>query len=383
MKRNALTLLLVCGMSILGSASQAAELYGVTGRGGSPSATLHVISQTDASVTPVLALNDNNGGQVIAYNPDDGFMYHWTGYPASNALFERIDLDTLSVTNIPLSGFATNEIYSATYDPVIGAFLTSDISRNLAAVTTDGFRIYVGTTNRWVRGLAFVGSSLYGGHNSLIPVDELYKIDPANGDFLSTTPVTLAGYNVASFSAQATNPDTGELWALLIVLELHKKTRILVTIDPATGVATEKGIMPAGSGFSSLAFVPDPVIQVEIDIKPGDDLNPINPDSKGVIPVAIFSTADFDATMIDPATVELAGAEVAVRGQGKIMAHEEDVNDDGLVDLVCQLETESLGEDIDFGELCLTGETDSGEKIKGCDFIVIVPDEIIKIGFEN
>jgi hypothetical protein len=82
-------------LAILLAANQAnagATLFGVTGSGGTPSATLHVIDQTDASMTPILPLNDNNGGQVIAYNPDDGFLYHWTGWPQGNALFEKLDL---------------------------------------------------------------------------------------------------------------------------------------------------------------------------------------------------------------------------------------------------------------------------------------------------
>lgn len=373
LKRVSIAFGLACGLIAFGNTTQAQELYGVTGSGGSPSATLHIINQTDASVTPVLALNDNNGGQVIAFNPDDRCMYHWTGYPAPNALFERIDLSTNSVTNIPLSGFQTSEIFSATYDPVIGAFLTSDLSFNLGSVTADGFRTNIGTTSQWVRGLAFVGDTLYGGHNSLIPVDELYTIDPTNGNFFSTTQVTLDGYSVAGFAGQATNPETGQLWAVLLVEELPRKTRILATIDPATGVATLIGILPAGSGFSSIAFVSEPVVTVEIDIKPGSDRNPINPRSRGVFPVAIFSTEDFDATMIDPPTVELAGVPVAVRGR-RFMAHEEDVNEDGLIDLVCQFETEGF-EDLESGEVCLTGTTYDGERIQGCDIILIVPPE--------
>lgn len=40
---------------------------------------------------------------------------------------------------------------------------------------------------------------------------------------------------------------------------------------------------------ASLTFVVEP-ITVEIDIKPGEAINPINPTSKGVIPVAILTT---------------------------------------------------------------------------------------------
>jgi len=46
-------------------------------------------------------------------------------------------------------------------------------------------------------------------------------------------------------------------------------------------------------------------IPVEIDIKPGSDPNPINPGLKGLVPVAILSSPEFDATQVDPATVNL------------------------------------------------------------------------------
>lgn len=48
-----------------------------------------------------------------------------------------------------------------------------------------------------------------------------------------------------------------------------------------------------------------PSINVNVDIKPGSWPNPINIKNKGVIPVAICGTEDFDVTMIDPATIEI------------------------------------------------------------------------------
>ena len=144
-------------------------------------------------------------------------------------------------------------------------------------------------------------------------------------------------------------------------------------LDPLTGVATVVGVFPELSGVSSIVFVPDPVIPVQIDVKPDDDQNAINPGSKGVIPVAIFSTDDFDATSIDPATIELAGAGVAVVGKGKSLFHEVDVNDDGLVDLLCQVETESLTLEPDAGEVWLIGETYDGQLIEVYSFIFVVP----------
>ena len=59
--------------------------------------------------------------------------------------------------------------------------------------------------------------------------------------------------------------------------------------------------------------------------------------------------------------------------EGKLLAHKEDVNGDELLDLVCQVETESLALDLEFGEVCLTGKTTDSQKIEGCDLVVIVP----------
>jgi hypothetical protein len=47
-------------------------------------------------------------------------------------------------------------------------------------------------------------------------------------------------------------------------------------------------------------------IQVPVDIKPTSCPNPLNTKSKGVLPVAILGTEDFDVTQIDPASVRLA-----------------------------------------------------------------------------
>ncbi|MHC4301451.1 MAG: hypothetical protein ACYS7Y_29645, partial [Planctomycetota bacterium] len=100
-------------------------------------------------------------------------------------------------------------------------------------------------------------------------------------------------------------------------------------------------------------------IEVDIDIKPGSDPNPINPGSNGLIPVAILTTDDFDAATVDPATVTLAGAQVAVRGKAdKRMARMEDVDDDGDLDLMLQVETQSDGEEWTTGTVTLTGQTD-------------------------
>jgi hypothetical protein len=112
------------------------------------------------------------------------------------------------------------------------------------------------------------------------------------------------------------------------------------------------------------------VAMVPIDIKPGSDPNSINPGSKGVIPVAILTTEDFDATTVDPETVRFgpAGAEKAHKH-----AHVKDANHDGDLDLMLHFLTEDAGIAPGDTEACLTGETYDGLPIMGCDSVRTVP----------
>ncbi|MBM4024368.1 MAG: leucine-rich repeat domain-containing protein [Planctomycetes bacterium] len=117
--------------------------------------------------------------------------------------------------------------------------------------------------------------------------------------------------------------------------------------------------------------------QVTIDIKPDSYPNSINLGSKGLIPVAILSDTNFDATAIDPSSVLLCGAPVALRGKaGKYVADEVDVDNDGLVDLVLQVETKNFDPNLlQDGYAILTGTTFVGEYIEGKDEVTIVPPE--------
>ena len=110
---------------------------------------------------------------------------------------------------------------------------------------------------------------------------------------------------------------------------------------------------------------------VELDIKPGSDSNTINPANRGVVPVAILGSEDFEVGDIDVATLAFgpfyAPAEHAVGGQ------HQDVNADGFSDLLAHFRAEETG--IEFGdtEACLSGETLDGRSFEGCDTIQTVP----------
>lgn len=108
------------------------------------------------------------------------------------------------------------------------------------------------------------------------------------------------------------------------------------------------------------------VVPVTIDIKPGSTENPINTKSKGVIPVSVLSTSDFDAADIDVSTVTF-GPNGAKESHGK--AHIEDVNGDGLKDLMLHFNTQSTGIVNGDTKACLSGSLTNGDAIEGCDLI--------------
>lgn len=110
-----------------------------------------------------------------------------------------------------------------------------------------------------------------------------------------------------------------------------------------------------------------PLKEVEIDIKPGSDPNSINLKSKGVVPVAVLTTDDFDASDVDPTTVEFAGAE-------PVRWTMEDVDGDGDLDMLFHFKTQDLEElDEDSTDATLTGQTTGGIPIAGADTVNIVP----------
>jgi hypothetical protein len=136
-------------------------------------------------------------------------------------------------------------------------------------------------------------------------------------------------------------------------------------------------------------------IAVAVDIKPGSCPNPINLKSKGVIPVAILGTKDFDVTTIDPKTVSLTRDEIidnvsptrwnyddiASPFNGELCdCHE--LDGDGYIDMMLQFDTQTLVTKLRLGTLRgwtlplkLTGylkKENGGTLIRGQDCIKVL-----------
>jgi len=131
-------------------------------------------------------------------------------------------------------------------------------------------------------------------------------------------------------------------------------------------------------------------MEVAVDIKPGSCPNPLNPGSRGVLPVAILGSADLDVTEIDVASIRLVGVspirsnfeDVAAPVVDGNVCDCTDSDGDGYMDLTLKFKTMEVVEqligiidDLDKGDqvaLTLTGAMIDQKPIEGQDCVIIV-----------
>jgi uncharacterized repeat protein (TIGR01451 family) len=141
------------------------------------------------------------------------------------------------------------------------------------------------------------------------------------------------------------------------------------------------------------SFTVECIVPVAINIKPGSFKNPINLKSKGVIPVAVLTTAAgeyglplaFDATTILPLTVRFGPEPVVIAGAGAREAHgrghiedaierSDEVTKDGDLDMVLHFRTQESELTGTETKACVRGEFGPMHFIfQGCDLVTFVP----------
>ncbi len=137
---------------------------------------------------------------------------------------------------------------------------------------------------------------------------------------------------------------------------------------PAAGAGSYYGQITVAS-----SAVPQPA-QIGIDIAPGDPVNGIDPGNEATIPVAILSVSGFNA----PAEVDVSSLTFGRTGdeQSLVFCNQggEDVNGDGLPDLVCHFNTQLTGFLIEDTKGYLKGKTLNRASFAGSDAVRIVQD---------
>ena len=88
--------------------------------------------------------------------------------------------------------------------------------------------------------------------------------------------------------------------------------------------------------------------------------------------MAIFGTSTFDTATIDVATLELNGTGVRiVKGKG-LQYSFEDVNGDGLIDLIVHFDRGTLQLTAGDTSAAVTGMTLNGSQIQGSDSVQVI-----------
>jgi hypothetical protein len=120
-----------------------------------------------------------------------------------------------------------------------------------------------------------------------------------------------------------------------------------------------------------------PALQINILIKPDTTaVARLNPKSKGSIPVALLSSADFDAMDVDPATLTF-GADGTEQSFERCNDRGRDYNGDGLLDRVCHFDTQLAGFEVGDTEGVIHGVTNDGKKFEGSGWlkVLVLPDD--------
>lgn len=196
-----------------------------------------------------------------------------------------------------------------------------------------------------------------------VPGELYYTIDSSGDDEVIGRILKNGNYFIQVIpKPDASSSDTYSLTVTAAGSTITLAENVPISQIPALGY----GVQSDGSAIV-------PFIPVAIDIKPGSTRNPINPKSKGKIPVGILSSPTFNAlseVYVNSLTFGRTGAEssLAFCNSGG-----EDVNGDGLLDLVCHFYTQKTGFQDGDTHGVLQGLTGDGKLIRGTDSVVIVP----------
>ena len=108
---------------------------------------------------------------------------------------------------------------------------------------------------------------------------------------------------------------------------------------------------------------------VAMDIKPGDGPNTLNPRSHGVVPIAILTTEEFDATSINVTSLRFGATGEEAAPLRSVL---DDVDADGDTDLLVFFRTQDTNIDCETLFTYISGVTMTGVSIAGTDSVAVV-----------
>ncbi len=214
----------------------AGQMYGVTGDGGTVPETLYRIDKTTAATTLALALGNGTNGEVIAFQPKDGLIYHVSGSgilndPLAGPVLEQIDPVSLTVTPVTLVGTLPGPIATLTRLDATTFFACEQTSQCYTISTSGVITALPQVFDHIPKGIAFVpGPSSFQSYGTGCP---------GSGSFIPT----LTGSGTPNPGAQ-------------------------VTVAIANGLGGSTGVILFGLGNASAPIVPTCLLQI-VPLVPG------------------------------------------------------------------------------------------------------------------
>ncbi len=150
--------------------------------------------------------------------------------------------------------------------------------------------------------------------------------------------------------------------------------------------------------LEKVTSIPAPVVFVDFDIHPTSWPNPINTNSRGLVPTAILGTENFDVTTVDPESLLLEGVspitwsieDVTGPAEGEGDCNDTEEGPDGYADLTLKYDTKelvtALGEVNNGDEMILTitgNLLDGTQVVKANDCIIIKANKSFEIELDN
>jgi hypothetical protein len=108
-----------------------------------------------------------------------------------------------------------------------------------------------------------------------------------------------------------------------------------------------------------------PALSIAIDVRPNNAGNKVFPNKSGKLPVALLSSAEFNAVQVNPASLKFGSGEAAITEVPDI----EDVDGQFGADMVARFNVQDAGIFCGDSDVTLAGETYAGEPFASTDSI--------------